>query len=248
VSFDDLGAVGAVLEPLRVQNAGEQIAERLVTAIALGEFVVGQRLPPERALSAMLGVSRKSVREALHALADDGFVEIVRGRNGGAVVRRNWLPASAEMIRRTLGVNWAAFEWLFDLRRLIEPLIASTAAERRQPAELERIETAVEAYVAAPDRDASRAADAALHAAVADATGNPYLASLSRQIRAQVSLGFSSEPYTEEIRQTAIVQHRALLASIAARRPQKAAAIAAEHFQLTEQALRTLLARVGEGE
>ncbi|HEY1367261.1 MAG TPA: FCD domain-containing protein [Gaiellaceae bacterium] len=240
---DDLDLVGTVLEPLQVRKAGHQIAERLVTAIALGEFVVGQRLPPERALSAMLGVSRKSVREALHALADDGYVEIQRGRNGGAVVLSAWQPPSAEMIRRTLGVNWAAFEWLLDLRRLIEPLIARTACERWEPADLQRIEAARDAYDQAADRDASRAADAALHAAVADATQNPYLANLSRRIREQVSLGFSSEPYSADIRRTAIGQHRALVEAIAARDADEAAAIAAEHFQLTERALRSLVER-----
>src|SRR5581483_8417610 len=66
---------GPLLGPLQLRTTGEQIAERLVTAIALGEFVPGQRLPPERALATMLGVSRRSVREALHSLAGDGYVE-----------------------------------------------------------------------------------------------------------------------------------------------------------------------------
>ena len=34
-----------ILEPVRMRSAGEHIADRLVTAIALGEFVPGQRLP-----------------------------------------------------------------------------------------------------------------------------------------------------------------------------------------------------------
>ena len=126
----ELAAIAGVLEPLQMRTAADQISERLVTAIALGEYVPGQRLPPERALSSMLGVSRKSLRGSLHSLAAEGYVEIRRGRNGGAFVLERWLPPSAEMIRRTLGVNWAAFEWLFDLRQMIEPLIARTAASR----------------------------------------------------------------------------------------------------------------------
>jgi DNA-binding transcriptional MocR family regulator len=78
-----LAVLPSALEPLRKRNAAEQLAERLVTAIALGEFVPGQRLPAERELSGMLGVSRTVVREALHRLADDGYLEIQRGRNGG---------------------------------------------------------------------------------------------------------------------------------------------------------------------
>jgi GntR family transcriptional repressor for pyruvate dehydrogenase complex len=243
----ELGPIGTVLEPLQVLNAAQQISERLVTAIALGEYVPGQRLPSERALSSLLGVSRKSVREALHLLAADGYVEIRRGRNGGAVVLERWLPPSSAMVRRTLGGNWAAFEWLFDLRHMIEPLIARTAAERWQQPDLERIESAVEAYAAAPDREASRAADAAVHAAVADATQNPYLASLSHRIREQVTLGFHSEAYTDEIRQAAIRHHRELLGALARRDADAAAAIAGEHFLLTERALRRLLREVGEG-
>ena len=242
----ELAAIAGVLEPLRMRNAADQISERLVTAFALGEYVPGQRLPPERTLSSMLGVSRKSLRESLHSLAAQGYVEIRRGRNGGAFVLERWLPASSMMIRRTLGGNWPAFEWLFDLRQMVEPLIARTAAARWEPSDLRRIETAVDSYTNARDREESRAADAAVHAAVADATQNPYLAGLSLRIREQISLGFQAEPYTEEIRGIAIEQHQQLLAAVAARDADAAAAIAAEHFLLTERALRELFREVGE--
>jgi GntR family transcriptional regulator, transcriptional repressor for pyruvate dehydrogenase complex len=241
----EIGAVASVLEPLQKRTAADQISERLVTAIALGEFVPGQRLPPERTFAALLGVSRKSLREALHSLAEQGYLEIRRGRGGGTVVRERWLPTSAEMVRRTLGANWPALEWLFDLRQIVEPIIARTAAERRQPADLARIEAAVAAYVDADDRESSGAADTAIHAAVGEATQNPYLADLSHKIREQVTLGFQSEPYTQAIRTAAIEQHRSLVAAIAARDGDAAAEIAAEHFVLTEDALRKLLRDVG---
>jgi GntR family transcriptional regulator, transcriptional repressor for pyruvate dehydrogenase complex len=240
----ELAPKGGVLQPLELRRAEEQLAERFVTAIALGEFIPGQRLPSERALSAQLGVSRKTIRGALHSLADSGYVSIGRGRNGGAVVKEDWLPTSGEIVRRTLGENWEAFEQLFDLRHLIEPLIARTAATRRDGPDLERITAACDAYDAAPDREASRAADASLHAAVADATKNVHLAALSRQIRVQVSLGFSSEPYTPAIRKRAIADHRRLVEAIAAARPEEAEKVAGEHFLLTEDALRRLARRV----
>src|SRR5262249_56398004 len=76
---------GALLAPITLRTAGERIAERLVTAIALGEFVPGQRLPAERDLAAMLEVSRTTVREALQRLQAAGYVTARRGRGGGAV-------------------------------------------------------------------------------------------------------------------------------------------------------------------
>jgi GntR family transcriptional regulator, transcriptional repressor for pyruvate dehydrogenase complex len=244
-----LSDVASVLEPLQLRNAAEQIADRLVTAIALGEFVPGQRLPTERELAATLGVSRTSVREALHRLAGAGYVEIQRGRTGGTFVKASWGPGSASMVRRTLVPVWADFEQLFDLRRLIESLIAGTAASRHTPDELEAIRSAAVAYQhAGGDRETSRAADEALHQAIAAATHNAYLARLSRQIRDQVSLGFRAEPYSADIRRRAIDQHHELVATIAAGAAERAAALAAEHFSLTEAALRALLDRVGREE
>lgn len=235
----------SVLEPIALPNAAEAIADRLVTAIALGEFVPGQRLPTERELSAMLNVNRTAVREALHRLVGAGYLEIRRGRSGGAFVLTSWLPGSAAMIRRTLAPHWQDFESLFDLRTLIEATIARAAAERRRPDDVEAIAAARQAYVeAGDDREASRAADQALHTAIAAATQNPALTRLSLEIRAQVSLGFQAEPYSADIRARAMEQHGELVAAIVDGKPEAAAAIAAEHFSLTESALRELLERV----
>lgn len=233
-----------MIEPLQLRNAAEQIAERLVTAIALGEFVPGQRLPTERELETMLDVNRRSIRDAIHSLEGAGYVEIRRGRNGGAYVRAAWGPQSAEMVRRTLLPNWKQFEWLFDLRRLVESLIAEAAAERWEDADKPSIDAALDAYIAAEnDREASRAADQALHTAIARATQNPYLARLSMHLRAQVSLGFQAEPFSPSIRERAIEQHAALVGAVLERRGEDAAAIARDHFGLTEGALRDVIDR-----
>src|SRR4051794_5001789 len=82
----------SILEPVKLRSGAEHVAERLVTAIALGEFVPGQRLPAERELAGMLEVSRSTVREALQRLVATGYVKIHRGRNGGAVVQADWAP------------------------------------------------------------------------------------------------------------------------------------------------------------
>ena len=92
------GLMDELFAPLRLRNAGELIAERLVTAIALGVFVPGQRLPAEREMAASLGVSRTTVREAISRLAATGQVEVRRGRQGGAFVTAAESPEADEMI------------------------------------------------------------------------------------------------------------------------------------------------------
>ena len=236
----------SILEPVKLRSGAEHVADRLVTAIALGEFVPGQRLPTERDLAAMLGVSRTTVREAIHRLSALGYVEVRRGRAGGAYVQHGVGPEANEMIRRTLLPGWEGLELLFDLRHLLEGLIARTAAERRTDEDADAIRAALDRYRdAGEDREASRLADRDVHAAVAAATHNPYLTNLSEQIRREISLGFGAEPYSKAIRAKAVRDHTRLAEAVLAGDASTAATIAHSHFRLTEETLRELRERVG---
>src|SRR4051812_6228226 len=235
----------SILEPVKLRSGAEHVADRLVTAIALSEFVPGQRLPSERELASTLEVSRTTTREAIQRLAALGYVDVRRGRTGGAYVLEATGPGATEMIRRTLLPEWHNMEHLLEFRQMIEPLIARTAAGRLTPDDADAIRTALDGYVdAGDDREASRAADQAVHVAIANATGNPYLASLSGQIRREISLGFGAEPYSREIRGRAVKDHTALAAAVIQGRAAAAARIAERHFQLTESVLRDLVSTI----
>ena len=236
--------LSTLLVPITLRTAGERIAERFVTAIALGEFVAGQRLPAERDLAAMLEVSRTTVREALQRLQASGYVTARRGRGGGTFIKTGRGRDSEEMIRRTLAPVWDELRELLDFRRLVEQTIARTAAQRRDGQDIEAIRRAVAEYSRAADRDASRLADQALHQAIARATHNARLAGLSAQIRREVSFGFDAEPYTPEVRHRALHQHPVLADAVIAGNPDQAAEQASAHFGLTEDMLTELHARI----
>jgi GntR family transcriptional regulator, transcriptional repressor for pyruvate dehydrogenase complex len=233
-----------LLTPITLRTAGERIAERVVTAVALGEFVPGQRLPTERELATMLEVSRATVREALQRLQASGYVITKRGRGGGTFVRTDQGPDAEEMIARTLVPAWDDLTELLDFRQLVEQMIARTAAQRREDRDIAQIRLAVRAYVDATDRDSSRLADHALHQAIARATHNARLVELSAQIRRQVSLGFDAEPYTPLVRRRALDQHPLLAEAVIAGDIARAADLAAAHFSLTEEMLRGMHARI----
>jgi GntR family transcriptional regulator len=63
-----------------------QIAESLMARIESGELSAGDRLPPERALSEMLGVNRLTLRRALRVLAGEGL--LVRRQGKGTYIAR----------------------------------------------------------------------------------------------------------------------------------------------------------------
>ncbi len=255
----EMGAVASVVKrsslhliapgwdtPIVQRHIADDVADRLVTAVALGLYVTGQQLPTERELATMLSVSRTSVREALKQLTATGYLEVRCGRYGGYFVLADWRPASAQHVRRQLLTNWEEFEDIFDARNLIEPLIARAAAQRRTPHDLEEIEKALHAYINAQDHDASRLADLALHLAIAKATHNPIFVTISVDLRAKITLNLGAEPYSDEARRTAIVQHQELVKAIAEARAEDASEIAARHFKLSENLIRKLAERAGE--
>jgi GntR family transcriptional repressor for pyruvate dehydrogenase complex len=219
---------GALLRPVEMRTAGQLIAERLVTAIALGEFEPGQRLPAERELAATLEVSRTTVREALQRLHAGGYVVTRRGRDGGTFIQATAVTGTGadEAVKRTLDLRWEELTELLDYRRLIEALIARTAAERRDPSDIAAIRAAVERYTGASSRADARIADHALHQAIARATHNERLVDLSARIR------------------RALRQHPALANAVIEGNPSQAANRATSHFSLTEGALAEVRARL----
>lgn len=235
--------IRAIEGPIISRHVSDAVVDRLVTAVALGLYVTGEQLPTERELAAMLSVSRFSIREALKRLTQDGYIEVRRGRNGGYFVRSEWGIASASHVQRQIVANWEEFEQIFDTRTLIEPLIARTAAVRRTSEDLVPIRAALADYLVAADHDASRRADSALHLAIAQATHNAFLVATSMDLRTRISLNLGAEPYTDDARRVAMLQHQALVAAIDDGRADEAAGIAAVHFTLSENLIRQLADR-----
>src|SRR2546430_10476691 len=80
------GELTSLLGPVRAGNAFEETVERLLSVIKLGVIPPGDRFPAERELAGLLGVSRITLREAIRALQQAGYVESRRGRFGGTLV------------------------------------------------------------------------------------------------------------------------------------------------------------------
>src|SRR6266705_2441314 len=94
--------LAALLGPVRAGNAFEETVERMLTVIKLGLVAPGDRFPPERKLAAQLGVSRLTLREAIRALQQAGFVESRRGRFGGT----RWRTPAGSPTRSRSGWWW----------------------------------------------------------------------------------------------------------------------------------------------
>jgi GntR family transcriptional repressor for pyruvate dehydrogenase complex len=162
--------------PLRATKRSDAVYDILEQLIAGGQLPPGSRLPPERDLAAQLGVSRNSVREAVHELELKRLVERRSGR--GTKVLDPQSGGHGTLLNDLASDDRDLLE-IMDFRLTIEPPIAALAAERSTRAGVARLgrlmdEMASEtrpARVAQLDRD--------FHAAVARATHNRLLVRLS---------------------------------------------------------------------
>jgi GntR family transcriptional regulator, transcriptional repressor for pyruvate dehydrogenase complex len=166
-----------VRPPILADKIYQQIAAR----IASGEFRVNAKLPSEHELSRMLKVSRPILRSALERLREEGIVASRQG--AGTFVRDRSTAALAFSPVETI----ADIQRCYEFRLSIEPFAAHSAAMRRGPESLKKLEHALELL-----RDATRIsrhredADFNFHLGVAEAANNHYFSSTLLALRQHI--------------------------------------------------------------
>jgi len=236
-----------LFSPVRHGTAVDKIVDKLLTAIALGEFGEGDQLPTERELVEQFHVSRATVREAISRLSRQGIVEVRRGRFGGMFVSGGFSKEVSAAARRTLEADWPQLTKLLDVRSLVEGMIAATAADRLTAAAGRRISAAMAAHAAASTPREVRASDRDFHIAIAEAARNPYLLELRDDLAASVGVNFGLEPYVEDptLTRRARRQHKELARAILARDAARASKVARRHFRINFDTVQTVRRRVG---
>lgn len=184
-SVESAGTLGTPLSPV---SRADEITDRLITAIAIGEYLPGSKLPPERELAASLGVGRMTVRSAIGRLVEQGLLETQRGRGGGSFVREQWTPSSNASVLRTLSVRWEAIRDTCEAVSRLQGTIARAAAEKRTEEDVTVLREHLEAFRTAESGPQSQRADELLHLAICSAAHNETLQSVLFELESQVSI------------------------------------------------------------
>jgi GntR family transcriptional repressor for pyruvate dehydrogenase complex len=228
----------AVLRPVREGNAFESTVELLGTAIRLGVFALGDRLPPERELAERLRVGRATLREAIGALREAGLVTTSRGRTGGTVVIYRGPDGIAPLQHTSEEIaDVLAF------RRVVEPGAAHLAASADLTAEQRGwLVAALEAANTATTTDGGRrVADSRLHLAVATLSGSPMVVEAVTQAQARLSDLLAAIPVLRPNIEHSDAQHTALVEAVLRGDADGARRVMEEHCDATSALLRGLL-------
>ena len=120
----------------------ESIVDQIMQQVQEGALQPGDRLPSERRLIEILGVSRSSVREALQGLTVMGLVEIRPGQ-GTFIASRHLLSSNNADLSVDLQ-HQMRLDYI-EARREIECPITRLAAVRRTEEEIARLKSLMEA-------------------------------------------------------------------------------------------------------
>jgi GntR family transcriptional repressor for pyruvate dehydrogenase complex len=214
----------------------EEVVRRLVDVLRDGHVAPGDKLPPERRLAEMMGISRPAVREALRALSLLGIIDARPGRGTHVVESLESLPLEPYLLMLLL--NKGQLLDLMEIRKILEPEMVALAAVRADDQARARIRarlTEHERLVAEnSDTDVEARAGDAFHLELANAAGNAVLVRL---------LGSVSDIITETGRLilarnpgASLRAHRDIMRAVLARDPEAAREKMRTHLeQVSEQ-------------
>lgn len=225
-----------------ITRSYEQVVDQLLERIHAGDFAPNERLPTERELGELFGVSRGVIREALKVLGTLGVVESRQG--SGTFVAANLIPSVSRVLVLSAKPEEASLLSLMEFRTPLEVLAAQLAAGRRSDEEAEALVASATRTTAMTDTtlfDAFVAEDNHFHTLLYSSARNPFLRTVLGAVR--------------EIQQTAVqlivaqagsislaaAQHQQIAKAVAVKDADTAGAAMAEHLAYSLNALKSRL-------
>ncbi|WP_108681774.1 FadR/GntR family transcriptional regulator [Methyloceanibacter sp. wino2] len=205
------------------------VSAYLQRAIETGAYSQGERLPAERQLAQTFNTARSTVRRALDKLEKAGLVS--RRLGSGTFVGA--APQSNGSLLDFIG-GLTPLD-LIDARAAVEPFTARLAAEHADAGMIEDLEGVLESAGATRDQDDFSKWDGEFHLLLAQASANPFLIHVFRQIN-HVRLNAQWGAMKANILMPEAIaeynrQHRAVLDAIESRDPLLAQKRMAEHLE-----------------
>ena len=215
----------------RPQKTAMLLAQRIVSEISDKGLEPGNPLPPERDMLVEYGVARGTLREALRFLEIQGVITIKTGPGGGPIVSSPGSRHLASVIAMRLQLTHTSFRSVLEAREVLEPAMASQAAERISDDDLQALrDSTVRMGERIDDIDAFLTENETFHALIAKGAGNElfslFIASLN-WICDATPLGVE---YPRKSREKVLQDHIDMYEAIAAHDARRASAAMAAHI------------------
>lgn len=219
--------------PIPRRKLADEVLERLLVRVRVGEFPEGSPLPSERELMQLYAVGRPAVREALQALERMGIISIVHGG------RARVLPLSAQTVitqmsdtaMHLLSTSHDLLEHLKEARLFFEVGMARLAAERATKSDVEALRRSLEEHRASLGDPAQfLKTDMAFHGAIAAISRNPIYVAVSDAMLEWLQRFHINLVRAPGVEQVTFAEHEKVFKQIAAHDPAGAAKAITAHL------------------
>ncbi|TWE01144.1 DNA-binding FadR family transcriptional regulator [Neobacillus bataviensis] len=216
--------------PVSSKKLYMQIYNQILSEIQSGAFKIGDKLPAERELCEMFGVSRAPIRQALSALELNGIIYSRQGE--GVYVKSNQLATDQSFFKSITP------EDIVEARMNIEPLIVKFAAQRATDEDIEELRSTIKLM-----EDETRAGvyvpetDEKLHCGIAKASHNDLfiniMAAIINAMKQQEMWKFIRDRTVTrpDYRDVNFREHQLLIKAIEDRNEEEAVKIMTNHMQ-----------------
>jgi GntR family transcriptional repressor for pyruvate dehydrogenase complex len=223
-----------MLRAIKKTRIHEEVVTQVHALIRQGRFKAGDQLPSERELAETFKVSRTSVREALRALETQGL--IISRTGMGNFVADLPIESLVAPLAKLLIQEKDALADIFEMRKLIEPRIASLAAQRATHRDIDRMKRILETQREAVNRgETGVQADAEFHLAIGQATHNQALEKLVSGLMELLSHSREESLQTPDRRRASIEAHQEILAAIERHDKRRAQKTMFHHIEQVEE-------------
>lgn len=227
-----LDRLAAAMGPIRNEGLTQHVIRELKRAILQKVLTPGERLPPERELASLLGISRGSLRQALKALQIMGVLQIVHG--SGA-----YLSEAAENILGDpeyllVPLRGHTFAEMYEARRAMEAESAATAAMRASDQDIKKMRAEIQAMRRSM-RSIQRFVqhDRLFHRHIALASGNRVFVWFIDLLQKVLAEGQVSHARSEQL-EGVIAEHQRIVAAIEMHESEVARAEMLVHLTLSK--------------
>ena len=221
----------------RSGTTAEEVISQLREMIHNGELRPGNRLPPERDLAKLLGVSRPTLRAAIRSLAAVGVLQSRQGA-GTFVVDAEGSPSlDSSPLRLMAALHGFTSAEMFEARRSLEMAIAGLAAERATGDQMASMaEEIASMYASLDEPEQFLLHDMRFHQTVAAASGNRILTALMNMV-ATILFDVRSKTVRRatDLKESAEM-HRQIYRAIREHNPEAARNAMRDHLMLAQKA------------
>jgi GntR family transcriptional repressor for pyruvate dehydrogenase complex len=207
---------------------------RQIERLILKKLKPGDKLPSERELAEMLGVSRSSIRDAIRGLELAGLVEPRQG--AGTIVREISTGSVVNPFASALERKKELVSELLDFRKMLEPPLAARAATHASVEEISEMEEILRRQEEKQRAgEAAVAEDAEFHYSVALASDNSVVIKVLDILMDLLRDTRERSLQVEGRGQRSLAGHRRILAAIKSHDAEAAKAAMRRHIEDVEE-------------